>query len=266
MTEGLRPNSRRLLVAAWLGTSAAVLAGLAVGVLAAVATLFVFYILPWWGLVSVLALFTLGPAIAMWSQRTRYRLGFAAGLTVSWVMFTVAAFVTLRDPGMSSEQLSRAESELIATHTPTYYLGEDADGNDLDEIAPDNSFWYGETCDMGGEAECGPTITVRTLPVAHWDDSQPCQRRADVLGVPTAVLYDSGMPVLAVFTGRQRVSIGTYKDGLLDADRALVLARGLRPLQQSTPSTTLPPPLSWVLVYLSEACHAGPLGPWHPPQ
>jgi hypothetical protein len=133
-------------------------------------------------------------------------------------------------------------------------------------VPGENSFWYGETCDMGGDAECGPTITVRTMPVAQWDDSQPCQRRADVLGVPTAALYDQGMPVLAVFTGGQRVSIGTYAHGLLDADRALVLARGLRPLQQSTPSTTLPPPLSWVLAYLSEACHAGALGPVPDPE
>jgi 1,4-dihydroxy-2-naphthoate octaprenyltransferase len=110
MTTGLPPNSRRVRLAAWLGRSGAALAGLAVGMLAAVATLFVFYSLPWWGLVSVLALFTLGPAIRLWRRRSRYRRGFAVGLAVSWVMVAVAAFVTLRDPGMTSEQLSRAES------------------------------------------------------------------------------------------------------------------------------------------------------------
>ena len=267
MTTGLPPNSCRLTVAAWLRTTGAVLAGLAVGVLAAVATVWLFYSLPWWSMVSVEAIFTLGPAILLWRRRSRYRRGFAAGLAVSGLTVAVAASVTLRDPGMTSEQLRRAESELIAKHTTTYYLGEDADGNDLDEIVPgENSFWYGETCDMGGEAECGPTITVSTMPVATWDDSQPCQRRADVLGVPTAALYDRGMPVLAVFTGMQRVSIGIDNHGLLDVDRALTLARGLRPLQQATPSTTLEPPPAWVLAYLRKACHAGTLGPWRPPE
>jgi len=79
-----------------------------------------------------------------------------------------------------------------------------------------------------------------------------------VLGVPTAWLderLEFAGPVVVLFTGNSLVAIGT-EEALEDddAERALELARLLRPVEATSAVTALPPPSPQLLSIVDKAC------------
>lgn len=188
------------------------------------------------------------------------------------------------DQGASPDAIADAKAQILASGVPAYFVGDGANEHDLDDVqlddacyAPENPgpvatdpgcdqragkqiamFWYDESCEMGGEAGCWPSISIQTGPLS-WDLSDtPCRRLDPALGVPTAWLDEGGSldgPAVVLFTGSSLVAIvtdETQEDG--DLDQALELARLLRPLDATSAVTSLPPPSPQLLAAVDEAC------------
>jgi drug/metabolite transporter (DMT)-like permease len=196
-------------------------------------------------------------AIGLWLTGRRPWRVFAAGMALCWAGLVV--FVGAGgDDGMSDEEIDQEFSAIRAAGTPAYYLGDEADGNDLATVSADEggdfgatgtTFGYGFTCGDGG---CLSDVTVDTLTASRdFLDAYGCVRLAPVLGVPAAT-WDSW---LLLFTGDSMVRI---EDPDLDDDHVgeLALASQLRALGQSAPVESLPPPSAELLELVDAACGA----------
>ena len=285
-----RPNgSPSTRPASWLATAGLVFAGLATGLLAAVLALYLIFGGSSGGAIVLFTLLTLVPAVALGLKGSRLARAYSSGLAACWIAAAGALLLSFdQDQGATPEALDEAKAQILASGAPAYFVGDRADEHYLDDVylddacfAPTNPepvktdpgcqrragkqiamFWYGESCEAGGEAGCWPSISIQTAPLS-WNLSDGACRRLDpVLGVPTVWLDENGSldgPAIVLFTGSSLVAIvsdDTQEDG--DLDQPLELARQLRPLSKSSAVTSLPPPSPDLLAAVEIACSTSP--------
>jgi hypothetical protein len=186
--------------------------------------------------------------------------------TAGWVVVTalavalgLLAVIPETVPGMTRRELDLALTQLSSTaETPTYYLGDSADGLALDMIAIPPSeegnvqFLYGPCQQfrfgVGDEGGCPNPVMVMTDP---WNPiARTCQLVAPVLGVPAAILDDGE---LELFTGALRVHVVDYTEGQ-GFTHAARLAHAVRAVGATRP-VRLPPPTPTVQRWIDSRCH-----------
>lgn len=212
-------RARRVRVGSWLGVGGMVIGGIGVGLL-------VFFIMV--GLLidsdvnaSIVFCFCLllmfGVAAALWWTHNRYWRALALGLTGFWVVLTLWLVVgaLFGTQGMSSEDMDQEKASILASGKPAYYLGEEAEGHDLEWVYPNGEFGaegfqfgYGTKCE-GGDSGCSSYIDVSTYSLSR---------------------------------------------GYLNPYSEAALARKLRPLGQSKVVTALPPPTQAVWEIVEQRC------------
>ena len=246
----------------WLGVLGMGLIGLVWGLIAFVIVAAVMYgggsHVAWLGIFTVLVL---GPAgFACWAH-DRHMYGLAGGMAAFWLGLVAYWLSPWADgAAMSDKEIDGETRRIVASGTPAYYVGDETDGEDLDEIYRDGEFGakgvsvgYGLHC-HGGDLGCSSDVYVRTLSMSSWYvDTYGCERLDPVLGVPAVQRRTDQTMIL--FTGRSLVSLEAWaSDSPLESE--LALARRLRPLGESEAVTTLPAPAPSTLSYLASHCAA----------
>ncbi len=265
MADTTAPKKRAipwLALLSWLGVLGMGLIGLVWGVIAFMITGLFYYgadsDVAWFVFFSFWVLVPSG--FACWAH-DRHMYGLAGGMAALWLGLTVYWLYPWADePAMSDKAIDGETRRIIASGTPAYYVGDETDGDDLDEIYRDGEFGakgvsvgYGLHC-HGGDLGCSSDVYIRTLSMSRWYvDSYGCERLDPVLGVPAVKRKTDQTMIL--FTGRSLVSLEAWaSDSPLESE--LALARRLRPLGESDAVTTLPAPMASTLRYLDRHCAA----------
>jgi hypothetical protein len=238
--------------------------GLLAGGVAAAATFLLFFQGEgeYGGVLFLFGLCTLVPAALLgWLGNRSWR-AFAFGLASFWVAGPLVIWWAERDPGMDPAEINEVEARILAAERTAYFVGEEANGQDLDDVYFSDdviSFGYGESC---GQDFCSFDTSIETIrrgPASQsWQMAQ-CQRLPPVRGVPTVELRGpnliNGGPIVMLFTGHLRVAIeteGTRDDD--DLDRAVDVAHQLRPLGTSSPQGSLPAPSPTLRAQVDQEC------------
>ncbi len=258
--EGARPAH----VASWLGVAGTVVVGAGIGLLVFLTLVGVLIdsdvnatIVLW-----VCVLLMLGVAAALWRTHNRYWRGLAFGLSGFWLGLILWLMVAalFSSPGMSTEEMDEERASILASGKPAYYLGEEAEGHDLEWVYPNGDagaegyqFGYGTKCE-GGDSGCNSYIDVSTFSLARgYLNPYYCAPFESVLGVP-AVTQDG---TLVLFTGSSMIIIHEL-DTDDDHHGEVALARKLRPLGQTKVVTALPPPTPAVGKIIEQRCGQNP--------
>jgi len=204
-----------------------------------------------------------GVAFVLWLSHDRYARGLAVGLSGFWVGLFAWLLVTdpvagsWRGPGMSAEDIATEKASILAGDKPAFYLGEEAEGHDLEWVYPDMggsakgfTFGYGSDCEVG-DGGCVSDIYVRTFAPSrgYFRAYTSCTRVKPVLGVPAVALSDYS---LVLFTGNSMIVISDIATEN-DSRGEMELAASLRPLGQSKAVTELPPPTA-ELGFVDQVC------------
>lgn len=219
------------------------------------------------GLREALASFTLITAviaIPLFVVGGRYGRSFAIGVALACVAAWPWAKELAGDGSMSGDEIAREMATIQAAGAPAYYLGDEADGNDLKWVDADrggvvgaatgSSFVYGSHCDY--EGFCRTNVYVETFtggrPKLHPDylGFDGCGRLERVLGVPAATRGEW----LLLFTGEFVIALTDSDDEDHTGEREL--AANLRQVGESTPPKVLPSPSPNLLAWVEDWCKA----------
>lgn len=255
---------------AWLGGLGWGLLGIAGGLLAAAAAVFLSYVATYengtqttfvWIGFGVFTVLALGPAIRLSRAHDARRRAVAGGMAACWVVLVAWAMPqAVQGPGLSDEEIDQLTEQIVDSGTPAYSVGPEADGDDLDEIYRDGEYQargvsvgYGLHCE-GGDLGCSSDVYVRTFSMApRYVRTYGCESLDPVLGVPAVTRGTD--PTLILFTGSLLISIEDWdSDDPLESE--LALARQLRPLGESEPVTSLPAPTSRTRAFVERYCPA----------
>lgn len=265
------PNTRLGIRGPWLGSGLGMagmaLVGVGVGALIFFSMVGVLMVsdVSGTGVLVVVGVLVLGVAVGLWLTHNRYWRGLALGLSGFWVVLPLWLVVdTVFENQDRAEDREQQKAAILASGEPAYYLGEQAQGHDLDWVyangdagADGFTFGYGPSECGGEDSGCESDINVHTFSMSrdYFRAYSPCTRVKPVLGVPAATLpAPASLDIsLVLFTGNSMIMIQDL-DTEDDQRGEMALVPKLRPLGQSRAATELPPPTPASLRFIDQVC------------